>query len=728
MVTRKIVVKSLNYAFISSVLLTIILSSYLSVSIFKVTEFSEEFQGDNLILSDLSSKRMSVAVNEDQMEEDPEAYFPNFLYYSITLGNALIDYLYDNTSGGFYRGSDQAWSESSLDKMKYVYDQAQSILALLKLSEAVINQSQRDFAFDIAESTANYLITHSYDNESGGFYLNNWERYKKPGIQGKAIQAFLALFDITNNQTYRDIAFDTLGFIDKYGWDSSNNGYYYLMSHTGYIPDENPFPNDPYSPTSKRVDHNVIMGEALLDLYQYDPDSSYLSKATDIYNLINTTCRNQTTKLFYTGFEAEGEILDLENSDAFINSLVLEFLAKLYNVTKDEKYYNDFFILLNSFFYNFWDDRYAGFYATYSYIDEESRDKKKYTERQFYAIRALDEAYKLSDNNLYYNIILDVMEFLNLNLYDHSHEGYYQLTNEDGSPGDQDWNNKYAIVQALAISEVANLWLYSKPGVMNAIWSPSTPRPEDSVTILVAASDADGISNVLFNYSINDDPFQIKEMVPHHLVGNMYNSTLGSQYDGTRINFNIIVNDSLGNIVVRGNYFFLWQHDTWSPHVELIGVDPGLEVPVNNKISFTVTAHDTPSQGDVINVRFYYHAESQSENSKRCDQIDLNLWYVEFPEGFDIASGYACYFEAMDDHGNIGLSELYSIRVLGHLETLNLPLLIGVFFFVLVAVPGGLYAFVEYKKKSARKTLKSIRETRKHRRKRGNRGTRRARS
>ncbi|MFX0126375.1 MAG: AGE family epimerase/isomerase [Candidatus Hodarchaeota archaeon] len=686
--------------------------------------FSEEYQESKAYYSDINEDRLSIALKNNKLQEDSEAYFPNFLYYSITLGNALIDYLYDNATGGFYRATDQSWAENSLDRMKYVYDQAQTILGLLRLSKAVINQTESDFALSIAESTANYLITNLYDSEYGGFFLSNWETYKKPGIQGKAIQALLELYSITDNHTYREIALSTYDFIEENGWDDSNNGYYYLMSHTGFKPEKNPFDNDPYSPKSKRVDHNVIMGEALLDLYQDNSDPSYLLKATDIYEMLNNTCRNQTSKLFYTGYENNGSVIDLYNADSFINSLVLEFLARLYKVTNEENYYNDFFILLKAFLLNFWDNRYGGFHATYSYLNEDSRDKKKYTERQFYAIRALDEAYQLSNDSLYYNLILDIMEFVNDHLYDNFHEGYYQLTNDDGSPGDQSWNHKYTVVQALAVYELANLWLYSKPGVLNALWSPTTPRPEDPVTILIAAFDADGVSNVLLNYSLNDDPYLIKEMVPHHLVGNMYNSTLDAQPDGTRINFNIIVNDTLGNEVVRGNYFFLWQHDLWSPHVELIGIDPGTEIPVNTNFSLTVTAHDTPSQGEVISVRMYYHAENGQESSRKLDQIDVNLWSVEFSTGFSVVSGYAYRFEAIDDHGNIGYSDFYFIQVLGHLETLDLPFLIGAFFIIIIVIPTGIYTYVEYKKKNARRTLKVIHETRKHRRRRGKRGRR----
>ncbi|MHA2203063.1 MAG: hypothetical protein ACW991_05190, partial [Candidatus Hodarchaeales archaeon] len=61
------------------------------------------------------------------------------------------------------------------------------------------------------------------------------------------------------------------------------------------------------------------------------------------------------------------------------------------------------------------------------------------------------------------------------------------------------------------------------------------------------------------------------------------------------------------------------------------------------------------------------------------------------------------------------------------LETLPTSLVIGALLFVLIFVPAGLYTYIEFKKKSARKTLKSIKRTR-DRRRRGTRGTKRVRS
>ncbi|MHA2307145.1 MAG: FG-GAP repeat domain-containing protein, partial [Candidatus Hodarchaeales archaeon] len=65
------------------------------------------------------------------------------------------------------------------------------------------------------------------------------------------------------------------------------------------------------------------------------------------------------------------------------------------------------------------------------------------------------------------------------------------------------------MTQSLAIYGSANLWLYSKPGVLNAMWLPSLPRPQDPVTIIVAAFDSDGVADVLCNYSMDDQPYTL---------------------------------------------------------------------------------------------------------------------------------------------------------------------------------------------------------------------------
>ncbi|MHA2329489.1 MAG: hypothetical protein ACXACR_13320, partial [Candidatus Hodarchaeales archaeon] len=427
-----------------------------------------------------------------------------------------------------------------------------------------------------------------------------------------------------------------------------------------------------------------------------------------------------------TGYKENGEIIEPDVSDVFINALVLEFLSKLYNVTDNSAYLEDFVTLVKALLFYFWDNLYGGFYASYSYNDQVEREKKKYSERQFYVVRVLDEAYKLTNNNLYYNLILDEMEFLNIKLYDNLHDGYYQLTNEDGSDGEEFWKDKFTVTNFLAVFELANLWLYGKPSIINAIWDPIHPRPQDNVTIMVAAFDSDGLSNVLLNYSLANQPYNLTEMAPYEVIGNMFSFDLPSQPHGTSVNFNFIVNDTLGNVVVRESYFFAWETDTSAPHVMVLGVDPSNELSVNTKFSITVSATDIPSQGVVKSVRIYYFIDGQSEeNSQALVQLDANLWRVEFPDGFGVPNTYGYYFEGIDDRGNFGYSAISYFYVQSQFESIPITIIVGGLFFFLVFIPAGLYSYTEYKKKRARRILKNDRVIRgkKRRRRRGIRRT-----
>ncbi|MFX1516812.1 MAG: hypothetical protein ACFFC6_10905 [Promethearchaeota archaeon] len=705
-----------RYLFVPLLVLLVIATSIMITS---PTGKMLDLEFQNVITTNISHK-----VNTNNQDNNPDAYFPNFLHYSISVANALIDHLYDNDSGGFYRSINQFWSNDSINKLKYSYDQAQAILALLKLSDAVINESERDFAIHSAESIGKYMITHLYDSEFGGFYTYTGSSYKNPGVNGKVIQSLLSLYKTTGNDTYREKAIETFDFIDKFGWDSKSGGYVYLLSHTGIIASSNPSSTDPYDPNSKKVDHNAIMGEALLELYLSTSDPSYLSKAIELYQVLNTSSRDHTSKLFYIGFNNVG-IVEPDYTDIFINSLALEFLSKLYNITGDLAFFNDFQSLMYTVLLNFWDSSHGGFYATFPYNNQVEKDEKKYTERQFYAIRALDEAYKLTKNNLYYNLILDVMEFLDNYLYDNIHEGYYLLTNADGREGELNWKDKYSVTQSLAIYELANLWLYSKPSVLNALWSPLNPRPSDAVTIRIAAFDADGLSGVFLNYSMNNQPYKLIEMDIDEFIGNMYDFTFDSQPHGTKINFNIIVNDTLGNIIVRESYFFVWEIDILPPHIMLLGVNPNNEIFVNNNFSIVVSVHDNPSQGDVTSVRMYYKETSQSKWASRAlFRFGDYLWRIEFPDGFEKPNRYDYFFEAIDDRGNFGFSPEFYLEIQGHPEVFPITVFIGSVFLILFVVPAGIIAYKEYGKKSAHTTLKNIKKTRNMKRK-GRRRTRR---
>ncbi|MFX1511440.1 MAG: AGE family epimerase/isomerase [Promethearchaeota archaeon] len=732
-----------NILLIVMLILSILFSATTDFHIFEVGEINPNYcidqemqlyskmKNSEFQLVDSVNNELFLPLLRSDSQEDPEVYFPNFLFYSIMLGNALIDYLYDNETSGFYRSTNEYWTPESLLKEKWTYDQAQAIRAFLKLSKALLNESQIEYAIQIATETANYMIQNLWDNESGGFYMNDQgSRYKLPGIQGQAVMALIDLFKVTGNQTFLEIASECLNFMNSNGWDSANGGYYYILSHIGDIATTNPFENIPYEPDSKRVDHNVLMGKALLEYHKVSSDSLLLSKAIDVYQFINSTSRNSTTSLFYTGVDINNETVEPSYADIFIQSQVLDFLAQLYEVTGNSTYYDDFFTLIKNVIYYFWDDQFGAFFATYSYEGIEANDKRKFTERQFYAIRALDEAYKLSNNSAYYNLILNVFEVTNEMLYDNIHEGYYQIATQEGqsiNPSiDPSWRYKYTVSQALAIFELANIWLYSKPGVLNALWSPTQPRPQDNVKISVAAFDSDGINNVILNYSLNNEPYKQIEMDPDPNVGNMYYTIFTSQLNGTKMNFNINVNDTFGNIAVRGSYFFLWQQDVWSPHVEQLAIEPAYEVNVHTKVSMTVFAQDIPSQGSIADVYIYYHEQGKTEQVRELISTSGTIWTIEFPDGFGEPHNFVYYFVAIDDQENVGYSAIYSLIIYGEKVVFPLTSVILVLFVVVILVPMGLYVYVERKKKQARRKIKSIRIEKRTLRT-SKRGTRRAR-
>ncbi len=710
--------KWMKYSFLTILLFTPVLQIFLSTSSIN-TVSSDEISNNMNVYWDLDEDSIRDTSINLKMEElaqntNPEAYFPNFLFTSIEIANLMIENLYNNISGGFYTSINEGWQYLSINPELRTYDNAQAILALLKLSNAVINDTEREFALSVAKKTGDALITDLWDPDFDGFFLSEGDRYKKPGVQGKAIQAFLSLYEETNISTYLDVATDAFDFINDYAWNNTYGYYDYVISHTGSPLSENPNPEDPYEPQSLRVDHNVLMGNALLDLYRVDNNELYLSKARQIYNIINTTCRNISNNLFYTGIDITHEIVIPETADLFINSLVLEFLANLYNVTEDSKYYDDFFPLLNSVMINFWDNRYGGFIGSTFFPNRDLDDPIKYTERQFYGIRALDEAFKLTDNNLYYNLILDTVEFLSNNLYDQFNGGYYQLANGDGSQSeDPSWRGKLTVTQSLAIYSLASIWMYSRPGALNVIWSPTTPRPQDEVRFVIAAFDANGIASVFLNYSIDKGTYELQEMLPHS-IGNMFNTSLSSpHFDGTTIDFNIIITNDLDVKAVRGDYSFFWQTDKWGPEIEELGFIPGLDIPVNEEFTIMVSAHDVPSQGDVSYVRVHYHRSGEDSKSLSLERIDNHIWSVTFPNGLPVPGSYAYYFEAADLNLIPSFGHVSFFRILGiEVPPTPLPSVIGLLFVIGVVVPGGLYAFVEYKKKGARKILKSRKQVR----------------
>ena len=107
----------------------------------------------NLNVEPIQENSIDLKLKEFTQDTDSEAYFPNFLFYSIEIANLLIQNLYDNDSDGFFFSSNEEWEKTAINTEKRTYDNAQAILALVKLAEAVISQTEREFALNIAENT-----------------------------------------------------------------------------------------------------------------------------------------------------------------------------------------------------------------------------------------------------------------------------------------------------------------------------------------------------------------------------------------------------------------------------------------------------------------------------------------------------------------------------------------------------------------------------------------------
>ncbi|MHA2238502.1 MAG: AGE family epimerase/isomerase, partial [Candidatus Hodarchaeales archaeon] len=211
----------LMFSFISILLLLTLLPIFNSFSALNLSRDEEDNQKELQIFNMNFSEDPIIDLKLEGLaqDDDPEIIFPTFLYTSIEIANLLIENLYDNNSDGFYFSSDEQWQNSSINPEKRSYDNAQAILALIKLADAVINQTEREFALNIAEKTATGMVNNLWDPDFGGFYISPGDRYKKPGIHGKAIQAFLSLYEVTGNSNYRDVAIETLDFIDTAAWN-----------------------------------------------------------------------------------------------------------------------------------------------------------------------------------------------------------------------------------------------------------------------------------------------------------------------------------------------------------------------------------------------------------------------------------------------------------------------------------------------------------------------------
>jgi hypothetical protein len=253
-----------------------------------------------------------------------EIYY-NYKNSSINQANATIGYLISN----LWDSSNLGFNDSDAnDAKKRTFDNMLMILTLLEYNDVIpqanyIIYAERIFDFEynfLWDTQTNLFLSYcDYNGDNPSFLINSSDNIL-------AITALLKLYEVTNNQTYLDIANLSYTALDSMFYDNTNGGYY-RSNLTG---DTNKFAYD-----------NMLISLFLTEIYKIGSfplliQNSILEKAEETLDLVISYYLNGTIGFFISGMENWSD--PIEEKSALINALAINTLISIYEINLNHTY------------------------------------------------------------------------------------------------------------------------------------------------------------------------------------------------------------------------------------------------------------------------------------------------------------------------------------------------------------------------------------------------------
>jgi mannobiose 2-epimerase len=183
----------------------------------------------------------------------------------------------DTVNGGFYTTLDSAWKPFG-DTRKYPSMLSRHIFGF---SVGYLLSGDQKY-LDIARETVDYLLTHAWDPEYGGWYDvldecgNPLETTKNMFIQVYSITGLAMYYFVTRDPTVLSYIDKSNDLLESKAWDQENGGYYNVMTRDWQVLDSRKSISSEITPVSGY----------LLYLYLATHDQKYLDQCQRILDRV----------------------------------------------------------------------------------------------------------------------------------------------------------------------------------------------------------------------------------------------------------------------------------------------------------------------------------------------------------------------------------------------------------------------------------------------------------
>jgi mannobiose 2-epimerase len=392
--------------------------------------------------------------------------------------------LIDKNNGGYYTNFSFDWKKGEIQN-KFIVTQARHIWTL---SKAFDFYPKRNNYLEFANHGYEFLRDNMWDEKYGGFYqlvdstgmVPEGEYTFEKRLYGNsfAIYSLAANYKTSENVEVLELSKEAFWWLDTHARDTTFGGYFQYLKRDGAVIPRSALSQGYNAPDKDFVglkDYNssIHILEAFTELYQVWPDETLKARLVEMYEIVSNTMydpRGFLKLYFHPDWtlvqdqemkELMGERSIHTNHVTFGHDVETAFLlleaAEALGIDH-HKILPKAKLLVDHAIEKGWDDIKGGFYEQGKYIDGEMSilDKGKNWWAQSEGINSLliMHRYFPDDANQYYNKFELLVDYIDQNMIDHQHLGWYAGGidhNPDLKKGDkaQIWKGTYHTSRSL---------------------------------------------------------------------------------------------------------------------------------------------------------------------------------------------------------------------------------------------------------------------------------------
>ncbi|MFX1369844.1 MAG: hypothetical protein ACFFAY_14710, partial [Promethearchaeota archaeon] len=167
-------------------------------------------------------------------------------------------------------------------------------------------------------------------------------------------------------------------------------------------------------------------------------------------------------------------------------------------------------------------------------------------------------------------------------------------------------------------------------------------------------------------------PAPVVSVIPEHpgILG-AFNTTIDPLPDGSRINFYIYANDTLGRTFAAGNYNFDVKLDIYEPVILLKTTYPSDEVIAGDEVFIEFKIFEFPIHSAIISCQLFWRLNDGDYAPKNMTWYDIDgqymLWLVDLGS-FSVGDVISFYCIAVDESLNVGQSAFYRLTIISGIQ------------------------------------------------------------